>query len=166
MSFDERVRIWEERTRSFLAAKKEELPGWLMDQAKSAVDDANQVTNRLYEMVKTADPDGGYQADRSNDVDKSIHVYAMVRAAIDGHKWCDHLRSGYPQIATCRLAARRVDCERCVKTVVSAAAENDQCDWCGARGITGFTPVVLQVGMFVVSGDACDDCVDRIGHED
>ncbi len=36
--------------------------------------------------------------------------------------------------------------------------ESDRCDWCGARGVVTFRPVVVQAGPLVLIGDACAEC--------
>lgn len=99
--------------------------------------------------------------------DRAVAWETMARALaallVPGVEVCAHLRREPLQPALVLLAVRRVCCRRCVATVRRPPAdEADRCDWCGARGVSTFTPVAATVGALVTIGDACAACAEAL----
>jgi hypothetical protein len=79
---------------------------------------------------------------------------------------CHHVRNDTagPQPLLVNLALRRVDCERCSRTIRKPPPdETDRCDWCGSRGHTTFTPTLITSSALVFMGDACETCARALG---
>jgi hypothetical protein len=89
---------------------------------------------------------------------------------------CEHVEAKTcPGPVTALLTYRRVDCPDCASQWATNASEGalwvppvpavpeDRCDLCDEIAPDGmFTPVMCSLGIFVIGGDACRDCVDVI----
>lgn len=134
-------------------------PPGMLDQLGAASRDAFGMFTRIAGSLAESDPRWPRPASSTTDPAATVEGLARVLVAVESARWCSHLRTGGPQPAVARLTLRRVDCRRCVHTVRKAPPdEDDRCDYCGDRGVTRFWPVVLDVGLIVAAGDACETC--------
>jgi hypothetical protein len=98
---------------------------------------------------------------------RAREIAARTLAAIElaGVTACPHL-DVLPQgevHSVILLGYRRIACPACARALNAAGvepdpADADRCDFCGTRGITRFSPMVLPLGPSVVFGDACPAC--------
>lgn len=158
--FPVRVEEWRERLADWDMTGGD-LPVSALDQWEAANGDARGRLLANLDRLTAIEP-GLYHLAANDDPDHTREVYARVRAALDDVRWCIHLRRGGPQSAFARLACKRVDCRRCVRTAAKPVTGEDECDWCGATGVTVFTPVQTWIGAFLVFADVCDDCAGHI----
>lgn len=135
----------------------------LADQLAAAGSEARTLHARMGNLLPILQPDREWYG--RIEVAPSDDVKALILAAVlDCVNVCVHLRRGGPRPAFVQLALRRIDCERCVRTLRRPPAdESDRCDICGARGVVTFVPFAGQHGPALVTGDACRSCADVLG---
>lgn len=145
-----------------LLAELDEIPGLppvdLADQLLAATRDANGIIKRLQPALAILEPHHPRRlVEVAAGVDAQREIMARTLAAAAWFRYCPHMST--PQPAVARMALRRIDCRRCVNTIVKPSPdEADRCDWCGRRGVTTFWDLAYQAGPWLVLGDACDGC--------
>jgi len=133
------------------------------DQLAAAGAEARVLHDRIGAVLPFLQPDRQWY--RRLEVAPSDDVKAYILAAVlDCLDVCVHLRRGGPRPAFVRLPLRRIECERCVRTLRRPPPdETDRCDVCGARGVVTFVPFAGHHGPSLVVGDACAACADVLG---
>jgi hypothetical protein len=139
-------------------------PDHVADQLNAAADDTEKLFFQNVDIAGALDPTffPGPPVERSKDRALLRDNAARVLAAMGDARFrqCVHLRRTPAQPANVRLDLHRADCNLCTGTVrLPPAGEDDRCDLCGSRGNSLFTPIMLTLGHWLVSGDVCGDCV-------
>lgn len=144
--------------------RRRSMPIHMADQASAAARDAFRLfltaaqveqaaTGRFYNNGRP------YHVTGDEAAEKTIVLFAGVIAC----RPCPHLRTGGPQPAAARLAARRLDCQRCVRTVRRPVVPDDRCDLCCELVPDNrFWPLRSQGGALLVVGDVCRGCAKRL----
>jgi len=134
-----------------------------MDQSAAAARDSEAWLHRVAVLLPLIEPircggiTGPIQGDRWSP--EGVEAVSRLLATVWEFRSCIHLRRTPAQPALAALPLRRVDCRRCAGTKRNPPAdEDDRCDWCGARGVVDFTPIIVQYGPLLAAGDACDAC--------
>jgi len=158
-SFADRLNV----ARRLLARGASRPPVHLANQLEAAGKDARVLHDRLVAALPILQPDRQWYG--RVEVAPSDEVKALLLAAIlDCTTMCIHLRRGGPRPAFVQLPLRRVDCERCVRTLRRPPPENDdQCDICDRHGVVTFHPFACRQGPLLLAGDACADCAAALG---
>ena len=135
----------------------------LVDQLEAAGAEAEVLHDRIGSTAPILQPDRTWR--QRIEVAPSDDVKSLILAAIlDCTTMCIHLRRGGPRPAFVQLPLRRIDCERCVRTLRRPPPENDdQCDICDRHGVVTFHPFACRQGPLLLAGDACSDCADVLG---
>lgn len=135
----------------------------LADQLDAASAETQILHDRIGEVLPILQPDRNWR--ERVEVAPADEVKSLLLAAVlDCTTMCVHLRRGGPRPAFVQLPLRRVDCERCIRTLRRPPPdEADRCDVCGARGVVTFIPFAGQHGPALVTGDACRDCAGVLG---
>ena len=151
------------QARALVARGAQPLPGHLADQLGAAGAEAGALHDRIGAALPILDPRRGWR--RREEAAPSDETRAYLLAALFGcAAVCVHLRRGGPRPAFVRLPLRRIDCERCTRTLRRPPSdEDDRCDICGARGVAIFHPFAVRLGPTLVLGDACAGCAGGIG---
>jgi len=146
-----------------LIARRSVPPVHLTDQLEAAGSEARALHDRIGATLPVLEPERNWR--HRVEADPSDDVKALILAAVlDCTTVCVHLRRGGPRPAFVQLPLRRVDCERCIRTLRRPPPdEADRCDVCGARGETTFHPFAGQHGPAMVMGDACPRCASVLG---
>ena len=146
-----------------LIARRSVPPVHLTDQLEAAGTEARALHDRLGAALPILQPDRQWYG--RVEVAPSDEVKALLLAAIlDCTTMCIHLRRGGPRPAFVQLPLRRVDCERCVRTLRRPPPENDdQCDIGDRHGVVTFHPFACRQGPLLLAGDACADCAAALG---
>lgn len=144
------------------------LPAHLRDQLQAATRDTDRRMRQMPALLTALDPERGWH--RQETWPTSPHADeqgARTLAAIMDFRYCPHLRRTMAQPTYARMRLRRLDCARCVRTVVHPPAdEDDRCDWCGERGVTTFAALSYQWSVLLVVGNACADCAAALVPDD
>lgn len=155
--------------RTLLAVQPEtafDIPERVREQVVAQSQQANDLAHLVAHELNVLEPgDRRWRyKEREADLDsRALLVAAMLDPRL---RLCPHLRREPEQMGVVRLALHRIDCQRCVATLVQPPEEDDDvCDVCGARGVSTFWPVMVQIGPLLVVGDACSSCrsVMRLG---
>jgi len=135
----------------------------LADQLAAAGSEARVLHDRIGAALPILQPDRDWR--QRIEVAPSDDVRAYILAAVlDCVNVCVHLRRGGPRPAFVQLPLRRIDCERCVRTLRRPPPdESDRCDVCGSRGVVTFVPFAGHHGPVLVMGDACTGCAGILG---
>jgi hypothetical protein len=132
----------------------------MADQMHAAARDVHSMFHALEAGVRAVQPGRDWQASVTPPGDPhQLEVLARTLAALGGFRQCPHLKATPAQPSVARMALRRLDCQRCIRTVVKPPAGRDRmCDWCATDGTTVFQPISYTAGSILVVGDACPDC--------
>jgi hypothetical protein len=135
----------------------------ITDQIRAAGAEARTLHARIGAVLPVLQPDRHWR--QRIEVSPTDDVKALILAAVlDCTTVCIHLRRGGPRPAFVQLPLRRIDCERCVRTLRRPPPdEADRCDVCGARDVVTFVPFAGQHGPALVTGDACPACAGTLG---
>src|SRR5215210_5981402 len=110
-------------------------PVHLADQFGAAGRAARQLHDRLGAVLPALDPWRHWRHRIDAGVSDDVRAW-LLAAMLDCTTVCIHLRRGGPRPAIVQLPLRRVDCERCTRTVYRPPAdEADRCDVCTSRGV-------------------------------
>lgn len=136
------------------------------DQLDAARRDTEELIGRLSVVVKAVEPGRGWSGIESGHA--SPEARALILSALTSTVRCRHLQEGGPQPAITMLAVHATDCVPCSRTFRRPPDdEADRCDFaCGARGVETFTPVALQLGPYMILGDACARCAELLRLDD
>jgi hypothetical protein len=135
------------------------MPVAVVDQiAAASRDAAERLLGTTHRRLATAKPDGGWERGVWEKDEHPAAVGHLIAAMLGCTETCPHLKIGAPVIA--RLPMRRLDCEVCAATMPlpPRIAAEDQCDYCDARPVHRFMPVVITLGPTMFVGDACHEC--------
>ena len=135
----------------------------LADQMDAASGEMESMAQRIGMLLPILSPERSWF--HREDTKPSELVRADILAAVLGcTEVCPHLRRGGPQPAIVRLSLRRIDCQRCVKTLRRPPAdEADQCDLCQQPEVLTFVPFAVRHGPALIAGDVCLDCAGVLG---
>lgn len=156
---------FEERVAFMLIALNESEPfdpgSPLADQIEASISEGQGMRQALPAVAEASMEDGFDHIDREH---ASPDVVAFLLAAVsdDDIVSCSHLSSPQPVIAN--LTGRWIMCRACALRAPrdSPGLYDDSCDYCRTTGLTKFWPIVSVLGSVVVSGEACDDCAERV----
>ncbi len=133
--------------RAVEAARGIKLPTDLGDQLDAATRETQAHQDRLGKVLQFIEPDRDWRAVKGIKGPLFDEATARQLAAIVGFQLCTHLRQTPAQPVIARMPLRRLDCQRCILTVVRPPSdEGDRCDWCGRRGVTNFWPMSINIG--------------------
>lgn len=133
----------------------------LADQLSASIAEASSIHSKLIPVIKSQ-----MKSSTETSVPKApleITAVLLVASQADDMAACPHLDSPAPMLID--LSRRWISCYPCVRTgppVGHPPAHADQCEYCRQRNVTGFTPIITTIGPAMVSGEACDECVERI----
>ena len=151
------------QARALIARGVSPLPVHIADQLGAAGSEAAVLHDRIAAALPILDPHRGWRRLREAVPLDDTRAY-LLAALLDCATVCPHVRRGGPRPAFVRLPLRRIDCERCTRTLRRPPAdEDDRCDVCGARGVATFHPFAVRLGPTLVTGDACPRCAGSLG---
>ena len=135
------------------------LPTSVVDQLVAATADGMSRFGEVAARFSEVDPERWEVAESVVATRIPVEASALLLAALYGMACCEHVRGSGPQPLVARLPSRYVDCRACFESVRRPGlAAEDQCDFCDARGVVLFTPLMLSVGPVLYIGDACQGC--------